>query len=123
MPWPPRIGDPLPRAEDAWCEWAKLTEWVLGRKGHAEEWRRVFHVGVGGEDLVWEAIARAVPGAPVSGLRGVGIAVSYGVLVTLTINGRRAPVLTVWHYADEGAPPRLVTAYPKLYTRRNGDYG
>lgn len=123
MPSPPKVGELLPRGEDAWCEWAKLTEWVLGKKGHAEEWRRIFHVGVGDEDLVWKTIAKAVLGAPITGLRGVGIAASYGVLVTLTLNGRRAPVLTAWHYAGEGAAPRLVTAYPKLYTRRNGDDG
>jgi hypothetical protein len=123
MTWPPRIGDPLPRGEDVWCESAKLTEWVLGEKGHAEEWRRVFHVGAGEEGLIWKSIARTVPGAPINGVRGVGIAASYGVLVTLAINGRLAPVLTVWHYAGKGAAPRLVTAYPKLYTRRNGDYG
>jgi hypothetical protein len=100
-----------------------LTEWVLGEKGHAEEWRRVFRVGAGDKGLIWESISKAVPRAPITGLRGVGIAASYGVLVTLTINSRLAPVLTVWHYADAGSAPRLVTAYPKLYTRRNGDYG
>jgi hypothetical protein len=35
-----------------------------------------------------------------------------GVEVTLTMNDRTAPVATAWHYADEDAAPRLVTAYP-----------
>ena len=35
-----------------------------------------------------------------------------GVEITLTINDRTAPVATAWHYEDEDAAPRLVTAYP-----------
>ena len=30
----------------------------------------------------------------------------------LTINDRTAPIATSWHYTDEEAAPRLVTAYP-----------
>lgn len=74
-------------------------------------------------DLVWHVIAEAVLEAPITELRGEGSAVTYGVLVEVTINGRFAPALTAWHYEDVGAAPRLVTAYPKLYTRRNGNYG
>lgn len=61
--------------------------------------------------------------APITEIHGIGIAVSYGVLINVTINRRSAPVLTAWHYADKTAAPRLVTTYPKLYTRRNGNYG
>lgn len=35
-----------------------------------------------------------------------------GVTVSLTINGRMAPVTVSWHYAFEGDAPRLVTAFP-----------
>ncbi len=35
----------------------------------------------------------------------------------LTLRGRRALTITVWHLAREGDPPRLVTAYPRPYTR------
>lgn len=122
MPWPPRIGDPLPRASSIWYERIKL-EWILGPDGHGPEWGRVFHTRVEDADQVWDCIAQAVPIAPITDIHGTGIAVSYGVFIGVTLNGRFAPVLTAWHYADEGAAPRLVTAYPKLYTRRNGDYG
>lgn len=74
-------------------------------------------------DLVWESIAKAVLRAPIAQIHGKGITVSYGVVVELAINERLAPALTAWHYEDACAPPRLVTAYPKLYTRRNGNYG
>jgi hypothetical protein len=30
----------------------------------------------------------------------------------LTIDDRTARVATAWHYADQGAAPRLMTAYP-----------
>jgi hypothetical protein len=120
--WPPRIGTPLPRASSVWHEKVKL-EWILGEDGHGPEWRRVFHIKEEDADRVWNCIAQAVPLAPVTESHGEGIATSHGVLIDVTINGRSAPVLTAWHYADEGAAPRLVTAYPKPYTRRNGDYG
>lgn len=123
MPWPPRIGSALPRATDAWCTQAKLIDWILGEDGHASQWERVFHVGAQDAGLVWESIANAVLIAPITELRGDGIAASYGVLIDLAIKDRLAPVLTAWHYKDAGAAPRLVTAYPKAYTRRNGDYG
>lgn len=98
-------------------------EWILGADGHGPEWRRVFHVEVEDADRVWDRIAQVVPMTPVTEFRGEGIFASYGVLVDVTINGRSAPALTAWHYAHQDAAPRLVTAYPKPYTRRNGDHG
>ncbi len=38
----------------------------------------------------------------------------------LTLRGLTALAITVWHLAREGAAPRLVTAYPRPYTRGNG---
>lgn len=122
MQWQPRIGSPLPRASSLWFEKIKL-EWILGPNGHGPEWERVFHVDADDADQVWDCIAQAAPKAPITEIHGTGIAVSYGVLIDVTINRRSAPVLTAWHYANEGAAPRLVTAYPKPYTRRNGNYG
>ena len=121
MPWPPTIGDPLPRAAKAWCERGKLEGWVLGAEGHGAEWERVFRVGVKDADRVWKAIADAVLSAPITELRERGHGVGCGVLVELAIDARVAPVLTGWHYADEKAAPRLVTAYPKPYNRGHGN--
>jgi hypothetical protein len=100
-----------------------LIDWVLGVKGHADEWRRVFHVEAEDAGLVWKLIAAAVLRAQIANVRGQGSAITYSAPVELRINDRVAPVLTAWHYRDEKASPRLVTAYPKPYTRRNGDYG
>jgi hypothetical protein len=96
---------------------------VLGEEGHLSEWRRVFHVETADAELVWKAIAEAVLEARITEVRGKGGVVSYGVLIEPVINGRVALVLSAWHYEDADAAPRLVTAYPKLYTRRNGNYG
>ena len=123
MPWPPKVGEPLPRAAEAWCTRSKLVDWVLGEEGHLGEWRRVFRVETDDAELVWESIAERVLGAPITEVRGKGVAVSYGVLIEPVINSRVALVLSAWHYEDSGAAPRLVTAYPKPYTRRNGDHG
>ncbi|HYP55569.1 MAG TPA: hypothetical protein VEQ41_04615 [Solirubrobacterales bacterium] len=122
MAWPPKIGEPLPRADEVWYERRKL-EWILGADGHGPEWKRVFRIGIEDANRVWDRIAQAVPMAPITEIHGKEVAVSYGVLIDIAIDGRFAPVLTAWHYADEAAAPRLVTAYPKPYTRRNGDYG
>lgn len=46
MSWPPTVGEPLPRAEDAWREQIKLEGWILAERGHGAEWQRVFHVSV-----------------------------------------------------------------------------
>jgi len=56
--------------------------WILGARGHGTERDRAPHGVVGGVEL------------------------------TLTINDREAAVATAWHYPDEDAAPRLVTAYP-----------
>jgi hypothetical protein len=120
--WPPRAGDPLPRARDAWCDRVKLEDWVLAARGHGREWNRVFHVDIEDADLVWGAIAESVPAATITELRGEGDDAGYGVQLELAINGRIAPVLTAWHYAHEAASPRLVTAYPKPYNRGHGSH-
>lgn len=63
MAWPPRVGDPLPRAAAAWCVEEKWAGWILAEKGHATEWRLVFHIDASQWERVWEAIAAAVSSA------------------------------------------------------------
>ena len=115
MNWPPKVGDPLPRAEDAWYEQIKLEGWILAERGHGPEWQRVFEVGVEDSGRVWRAIAMAVPQARVATMRDRGAeGIVCGVEVEVTIGERTAPVTLSWHYADASAPPRLVTAYTSL---------
>jgi hypothetical protein len=70
-------------------------------------------VGPNDSRRIWAAIAAVVRDVPVSVVRDrAPHGVVCGVELTLTINDRTAPVATAWHYADEDAAPRLVTAYP-----------
>lgn len=122
MAWPSRVGDPLPRAAEAWCAREKWADWILAESGHGSEWSRVFHVDLGRWERVWEAIAEAVIGALIETVRDLGAeGVSCGVPVELAIEERAARVAAAWHYAEEGAAPRLVSAYPKPYNRSHGN--
>jgi hypothetical protein len=115
MNWPPRIGEPLPRAGEAWCESSKWDGWILAERGHGPEWSRVFQVDRCQWKRVWEAIAAAMLAEPVSKIRGPGAhGLSCRVDTQLSVGARRAPVRTAWHYADADSPPRLVSAYPRL---------
>jgi len=112
MPFP-TVGHPMPRAADAYATEDKWQRWILAAHGHGEEWARVFGVGANDSGRVWAAIVAVVRDAPVSVVRDrAPYGVVCGVEFTLTIGDRTAPVATAWHYADEEAAPRLVTAYP-----------
>jgi hypothetical protein len=115
MPWPPKIGDPLPGADRVWYEPVKLEDWIFAEQGHGAEWRRVFRVGLEDREHVWEAIVAAVQDARIVTVRDRGAkGIVLGVEVGLTIGERSAPVRMSWHYASEEAAPRLVTAYVTL---------
>jgi hypothetical protein len=103
----------MPRAAEANASRRKWPGWILAARGHGPEWARVFGVGLTDSERIWTALAEAILDAPVSTIRDrAPHGVVCGVEVTITINDRAAPVATSWHYADEEAPPRLVTAYP-----------
>jgi hypothetical protein len=42
MAWPPKVGDPLPRATGAWYVEEKWAGWILAERGHGTEWGHVF---------------------------------------------------------------------------------
>jgi hypothetical protein len=112
MPYP-EIGQPMPRVASARATADKWRGWILAEHGHGPEWARVFNVGPDESKRIWQAIRNAVLDAPVVAIRDrAPHGVVCGVEVTLTINDRTAAVATAWHYADQDAPPRLVTAYP-----------
>ncbi|MGH2903690.1 MAG: DUF6883 domain-containing protein [Solirubrobacteraceae bacterium] len=113
-PWPPRVGEPLPRGEKAYTAPEKLA-WILSAAGHGREWARVLHIGGDDTQRFWEAIAQAVLDEPIFTVRDrepKGIAC--GVDIELTIGKRSIKARTSWHYESPGDAPRLVTAYPKL---------
>jgi len=113
MPYP-ETGQPLPRAADAHTTAGQVAGLDPRRPGPRSEWTRVFDVGPDDSEGIWQAIAAAVLDARVSTVRDrTPHGVVCGVEVELTITDRTARVATAWHYADEEASPRLVTAYPR----------
>ena len=113
MSWPPRTGEVLPQAAEAWHEQEKFDRWVLATRGHGREWMRVFGVGPEDRERVWAAIARAAAGAAIVEVRDRSpFGITCGIEVELTIGERTAPVAVSWHYTEDGAAPRLATAYP-----------
>jgi hypothetical protein len=114
MSWPPKVGELPPRASDAWCVDEKWADWILAERGHAQEWSRVFHVSLADRERVWDAITTASFSAQIETVRDTPDGITCGVVAEITLGDRTAPLRIVWHYAHEGAAPRLVTAYPTL---------
>jgi len=108
----PKVGLPLPRADEAYAVPEKWAEWILADRGHGREWAQVFLVHPSDSEQIWQAIADAVLDAPVSAVMKVAVGVTCEVRVKLTIEGRTATVRSAWHYADKEDAPRLVTAFP-----------
>jgi hypothetical protein len=108
----PTVGQPLPRAAEAYTTPEKWTDWILADRGHGREWARVFRVCPAHAEQIWHEIANGVLNAPVSSVREVALGMTCEVHMELTIRARTATVRSAWHYADTEDPPRLVTAFP-----------
>jgi hypothetical protein len=79
------------------------------------------HVESDDWEQAWEALREAVCEAPIESVRSPEAGgVSCGVVVHLQVGERSARVTSAWHYAAEGAAPRLVTAYPTPYNLGHG---
>lgn len=110
----PIIGEPLPRAEDAYTTPEKLA-WILSEDGHGREWSRVLRIGVDETGRLWSAIALAVLDAPIHRVTDKAPdGIVCGVETILASGGRTAKARMSWHYEHAGDAPRLVTAYPTL---------
>jgi hypothetical protein len=115
MSWPPKVGELLPRAAEAWSEAHKWTDWILAERGHGPELQRVLHVTLEDVNVLWEAITGRILVDPITGIRDLGPhGLSCEVDTELTIDDRTAAIRTIWNYEGPGTAPRLVSAYPKL---------
>lgn len=92
------VGQPLPRAAEAWVEDKKWHDYVLGEAGHGPQWQRVFRVEPSQSQQLWAALARLARDAPVSEVRSSRYGIGCGVRAHLTFNGRRAPVVLAFFY-------------------------
>lgn len=111
--WPPPVGQPLPRAAEAYAAPEKLA-WILSEDGHGREWAHVLHVGENDISRFWNAIAQAVIDMPIIRVTDrEPFGVACGVETFLTVGKRTAKARTSWHYMHARDAPRLVTAYPR----------
>jgi hypothetical protein len=94
MGWPPRIGEPLPRAAACWSQPAKFERWILAAHGHGPEWAKVFHVGPDDLETVWAAIRTEAALASVSRVIDTEHGIICRVDLDLAIGERSASVRT-----------------------------
>lgn len=121
MPWPPAIGQQLPRADQAFGIREKLGAYCLnvdheigGAK--ARGFQRILGIGLADLDDLTEALRTGVLAAPVTDVRDN---TPFGVLceVRIPVAGLRerrdrvVAVTTSWELRDADDRPRLVTAY------------
>jgi hypothetical protein len=121
MAWPPKIGELLPRADDAYGVHQKLLTYSLDPDhpdgGHkARLFRR--HLGITAADIEYlaGAVLGGVQNQPIAGIRDRG---EFGMhcRVIVSVHGLRehaervVNVRTVWEVRWDGDAPRLVTAY------------
>lgn len=121
MAWPPKIGEPLPRAEDAYGVHEKLAGYSLkldhpsgGAKAAA--FARVLAIALEDLDYLAGSLLERLREVAVSAVRDRDDG-SILCEVIVPVRGLRdrsdrvANVLTSWHLRSEGDPPRLVTAF------------
>lgn len=121
MGWPPKAGEVLPRAAEAFGVREKLIGYSLdvdhrigGSKARGFE--RILGISAGDVEYLTGAIESGVLQVAVSDVRGNA---PYGVIceVRILIRGlgskssRVAVVITAWELTDAEAAPRLVSAY------------
>jgi hypothetical protein len=123
MTWPPKAGEPLPRAEDAFGVRRKLVGYSLdvtnligGPK--ARGFALILGITIVNVDYLEEVIRAGVSTQPISEVRdnspyGINCVVEVPVRGIGTKNARIINVRTVWALEARKARPRLVSAFPR----------
>jgi hypothetical protein len=119
--WPPAIGEPLPRADDAFGVEGKLAAYCLNRdhelgEAKARGFLQVLGITVGDVEYLAAELLAGVLAAPITSVRDNA---PFGVLCEVRIRARGlrehhdrvVEVVTSWELRHDGDPPRLVTAY------------
>jgi hypothetical protein len=124
VPWPPRVGEMLPRGTQPVGVRHKLATYVLNG-GHrdggpkARGFEQILGITIESVHYLKSEITAGILHAPVIAVRHNP---PYGVncVVDLAVRGMGpkrecvANVRTVWEFADRGSAPRLVSAYIKV---------
>lgn len=121
MTWPPKVGDPLPRAAEAVGVSRKLSMYSLDaahKRGgpKAQGFESILGITIRDIGYLEGAIQTGILVVPVGAVRngatgGFNCAVEVPVRGRGEKSGRTVAVRTAWELADAAATPRLVTAY------------
>jgi hypothetical protein len=122
-PWPPAVGELIPRAGEAFGVRVKLETYSLDvnhKKGgpKARGFERILGITLEDINYLEGAIYTGVLVVPVSEVRdnapwGIKCVVLIPVRGRGEKSGRLVDVITSWEIRDTGAAPRLVTAFPR----------
>ena len=122
MAWPPKVGDPLPRAAVAVGVRRKLATYSLDlahRRGgsKARRFEQILGITIRDIDYLEGAILTGILVVPVGALRdnppwGINCVIEIPVRGREERSGRAIKVRTAWELIDAEAAPRLVTAFP-----------
>ena len=121
--WPPKVGDPLPRAADAVGVREKLAGYSLDPTNEvggpkARGFQRILGIMIDDVAYLEHEIRAGILTAPIGAMRdnppyGVNCVVAVPVRGLGEKSGRVIEVRTVWEITGREAPPRLVSAFPK----------
>jgi hypothetical protein len=119
--WPPKIGELLPRADDAYNVHEKLRDYSLNARHKdggekAAGFRQILGITAENLDYLATVLLDGAVTLPVSVVRenqpfGLNCNIVIPVRGVGEYADRVAPVLTSWELRYEGDRPRLVTAY------------
>jgi filamentous hemagglutinin len=123
MPWPPRVGEPLPRAAGAIGIRRKLIDYSLNpthERGGAKArgFQQILGITVEDADYLESEIRAGILIEPVTSIRPA-IPTGFNFLVEVPIRGigaksnRLISVRTAWLLSEPGAFPRMTTAFLK----------
>jgi hypothetical protein len=120
MVWPPRIGDRLPRADEASGILEKLRAYVLDRnhednQGKAHGFAVALGIDACSADHLASEIRAGISRSRISSVRlrphGVNCVVEFEISGYGRYSERRSQIRTVWHFEFAGDRPRLITAF------------
>jgi hypothetical protein len=121
--WPPTAGELLPRAAEAFGVREKLQTYSLDRTHEsggpkARDFELILGITIDAIDYLEAQIVARIRDTPIREVRenppwGINSVVDMSIAGIGAKADRVTSVRTVWTFDQPGAPPRLVSAYPK----------
>jgi hypothetical protein len=121
MDWPPKVGELLPRAEDATGVRSKLAGYSLNANHpdggpKARGFSQILGITAQAIDYLEVEIHMGILASPIrsirdNGSRGINCVVEFPLRGLGQYRGRAVALRTIWQYADADESPRLVTAF------------